>query len=133
MLRTVILLFAVAALVSCRGVEVGPDPIPGVGFRGVAHVSGDFDAQTFADATPTSALVRGHGKATITARVYPPPFLVIDGEADLIVEPLPGREQEAMQAVREGHVLIRRAGVPGDLNAPGSRAAKIASLVKAGK
>lgn len=123
-------------LVSCRSsglVHVGPDPQEGHGFRAVAHINGDFDGQTFAESIPTSALVRAHGDFTVTLRAWPAPFLVVDGTADVIVEPLPGREAEAMAAVRAGHIMVRRNGVPGDLNPPGTRAAKIAGLIRASR
>lgn len=109
-------------------VHVGPDPQAGQGFRAVAHVNGDFAGQTFAYAVPTSALVKAHGDFTVTLRAFPAPFLVIDGDSSLIVEPLPGKEEEAVRAVRSGFILIRRNGVAGDLNPVGS-AAKSASTV----
>lgn len=124
------LLLAPAGCSSGQAIHVGPDPQAGRGFRAILNVSGDFDGQTFVEAVPTSALVRAHGQMTVTVRAFPPPFLVIDGSADLIVEPLPGRESEAMGAVRDGHILIRRNGVPGELNAPGTRAAYIGSLLR---
>ncbi len=101
-------------------VHVGPDPLPNSGFQGVGHVNGDFDFQTYLFKVPTSALVKGHGNATITVRAFPAPFLVIDGDGNVIVEPLPGKDDEAMKAVRLGHVLIRRNGITGDLNPVGS-------------
>ncbi len=101
-------------------VHIGPDPKPGQGFRAIAHVNGDFDFQTYVEMIPTSALVKGHGEALITVRAWPAPFLVIDGDANVIVEPLPGKEAEAMHAVRVGDILIRRNGMAGDLNPPGS-------------
>lgn len=119
-MRTALAFVLVLALPACSGVVVGPDPIPGQGFRAVAHVSGDFDAQAFAYATPLTSLVRAHGNMTVTVRTFPPPHLTLDGGADLIVEPAPGLEQEAQAAVLRGEILIRRRGAAGPLNAPGS-------------
>ena len=113
-----VLLLAPGGCSSGQAIHVGPDPQAGHGFRAVVHVNGDFDGQTFVEAVPTSALVRAHGSMTVTLRAYPAPFLVIDGDGNVIVEPLPGQEAEAMRAVREGAILIRRNGVAGDLNAP---------------
>jgi len=126
-----VLLLAPGGCSSGQAIHVGPDPQAGHGFRAVVHVNGDFDGQTFVEAVPTSALVRAHGSMTVTLRAYPAPFLVIDGDGNVIVEPLPGQEAEAMRAVREGAILIRRNGVAGDLNAPGTRAAYIGALMAA--
>jgi hypothetical protein len=113
------------ALTSCTtlgagGVVAGPDPIPGQGFRFVGHISGDFDGQALAYEVPLTALVKVHGNATITARAYPPPYLVVDGDLNTIVEPVPMKESEAIAAVRRGDILIRRSGMPGALNPQGS-------------
>ena len=118
------------ALASCSAVQTGPDPIAGHGFRGVVHVSGDFDGQAFLEAAPVTALVRGHGNATLTLRAFPPPYVVIDGDWNLVVEPAPQREAEAIQAVQRGEILIRRAGIPGALNKPGTRDAYKATLLR---
>lgn len=127
------------ALAGCQGslgstkpYVVGPDPIPGQGFRFVGHVNGDFDGQGFSYAVPVTALVKGHGEMTVTARAFPPPFLVIDGNANVIVEPIaPGKEIEAIQAVQRGEILIRRNGVPGALNPVGSIAGYKTALIRA--
>lgn len=125
-----VLALLLAACSVADAIKVGPDPQAGHGFRAVVHVNGDFDGQTFMEAVPTSALVRAHGDMTVTLRAYPPPFLVVDGDGNVIVEPLPGKEAEAQAAVRAGHILIRRAGVAGDLNAPGTRAAYIGGFMR---
>ena len=112
-------------LAGCAGqsVHVGPDPTPGVGIRGLAHVSGAWDAQVLADQIPLTVLFKGSGAATITARMLPP-YLTIDGAVDVLVEPVAGFEVEAQHAVQRGDVVIVRAGVVGLLNPPGSIAPK---------
>lgn len=128
--------FAVSfVVVACQGgggvVHVGPDPTPDRGFRAVSHISGDWDGQAFMETIPVTALVRAHGQLTVTVRAFPPPFLVIDGDVQTIVEPLPGKEAEAVDAVQTGSILIRRAGVVGALNPVGSRDAYVAAAVAA--
>lgn len=127
--RLLLALAAVLLMTGCSAVRFGPDPTPGLGFRGLVHVNGDFDGQALADSVPLTALIRGHGDATITIRAFPPPFVTIDGTWNVIVEPVPLREAEAIAAVQRGDILIRRNGVPGALNAPGSRAAYKAYLM----
>lgn len=108
-------------LASCSsGISQGPDPLAGHGFRAVIHVEGKAQAQAFIEAAPLTALFKVSGNYDITVRAFPPPYLVYDGTSDLIVEPVVGQEQQAVHAVVSGQVLIRRNGVPGALNAPGS-------------
>ncbi len=122
---------AFIALAGCSAVRTGPDPYPGVGLRGILNVNGDFGGQVLADQVPITALIKGHGVATLTVRPLPP-FLSVDAQADVIVEPAPMREAEAIAAVQRGDILIRRNGIPGALNAPGSiksyKAARMKSI-----
>lgn len=109
--------------VACAGSVVrGPDPIQGHGFRAVSSGSGSAQAQVFMEATPLTALFKISGNYHITARLFPPPYLVIDGDANIIVEPIPGQESKAQEALTLGHVIIRREGSPGWMNAPGTAA-----------
>jgi hypothetical protein len=135
--RSLIALVAILALVACNSLNgatkpyvIGPDPQAGQGFRFIGHVSGDFDGQGFAYANPITALVKAHGEMMVTIRAFPPPFLVLDGNGNLIVEPLPGREQEAIQAILNGEILIRRNGIAGALNPMGSISAYKASFTR---
>jgi hypothetical protein len=122
-------LLSVLLLSACAGVvQRGPDPLAGHGFRALVHVSGDFDGQVLMEAMPLTALIKGHGNATLTGRPYPPPFLTIDGDWSLIVEPQPGRESEAIAAIQRGDILIRRNGVAGALNPSGTVRAWKAAL-----
>lgn len=116
-----------ALLAGCTGaVRTGPDPGPAplsVGAKAVLHVAGSGDGQVFAEGLgttiPLTSFVKWEGKATVTIRVSAPPvppFLIIDGDAGLIVTPAPGLEVEALRAVSAGAILIRRDGVPGMLN-----------------
>src|SRR5688572_25063072 len=115
---TALLLALVVAACSGAPVHVGPDPTPNVGVRIVAHVQGSWDIQALADQIPLTVLFKGQGQATLTGRPFPP-FLTIDGAADVVVEPV-GDQVEAQRLVSIGHVVILRAGVPGLLNVPGS-------------
>jgi hypothetical protein len=135
--RSFLALAAIVVLAGCNSLSgatkpyvIGPDPQAGQGFRFISHVSGDFDGQGFAYANPVTALVKAHGSMMATIRAFPPPFLVLDGDANLIVEPLPGREQEAVQAVTNGDILIRRNGVAGALNPMGSISSYKASFTR---
>ncbi len=76
---------------------------------------------------PVTALVKIHGEVQYTIQPFPP-YVTLDGDYTIIVEPIQGREHEAQMAVRYGHLLIRRNGQPAQLNAPGSiRAFKAAT------
>ncbi len=124
---TVLTAISLLAMAGCSAVRTGPDPTPGIGLRGILNVSGDFGGQVLADQVPLTALIRGHGVATLTVRPLPP-FLTIDGSWNVIVEPAPMREAEAIAAVQRGDILIRKSGVPVALNAPGSIAGYKAAL-----
>lgn len=107
---------------ACSGVVKGPDPIPGQGFRAVSTGSGTNESQVLMNSAPLTALFKISGNYAITARLFPPPYLVIDGDINLVVEPVPGQEAKAQEALTLGHALIRRNGAPGWMNAPGTAA-----------
>lgn len=88
--------------------------------RAVGSASGDAEGpQVFLAGVPMNALVKIHGNVKYTAQPMPP-YVTLDGDYTIIVEPLPGQEQAAQEAVSSGAMLIRRRGQPGALNAPGS-------------
>ena len=91
-----------------------------VPLRAVGSASGDATGpQVFLAGVPMNALVKVHGDVKYTVQPMPP-YVTLDGDYTVIVEPLPGQEQAAQEAVTSGAMLIRRKGVPGALNAPGS-------------
>ncbi len=114
---------AVAALLLAGCASSGQTPGPVVPVRAVGTVEGTaVGPQVFVGPIPMNALVRVTGKYSYTAQPFPP-YLTIDGDYSIVVEPLPGREAEAQRAVATGAILIRRAGVAGSLNRTGTAAA----------
>lgn len=88
--------------------------------RAVGSASGDAEGpQVFLAGVPMNALVKIHGNVKYTVQPMPP-YVTLDGDYTIIVEPLPGKEAETQEAIQRGDMLIRRAGQPGALNAPGS-------------
>lgn len=112
------LLSLAAALSACTG--VGGGAAAAVPLRAVGSASGDATGpQVFLAGVPMNALVKVHGDVKYTVQPVPP-FVTLDGDYTVIVEPLPGREAEAQRAIESGDLLIRREGKPSNLNAPGS-------------
>lgn len=113
------------ALASCSSVgpgpSPGPSPTPYLDLAVVVRASGEGDVRGHFGLMQLS-LVRWHGNGSITIRPIHP-YLTFDGDSTWVVEPAPGKEREAQHAVRTGAILIRRNGVPGALNAPGTIAA----------
>ena len=114
-----LLLAGCSSALTTQPVVVGPDPQAGRGLRVLAHFDGEFDVQALLETAPLSALIRAKGQATVTVRVLPP-FVVIDGDADLVVEPAVGLEVAATSAVTKGEIVVTRDGVKGLLNKPGT-------------
>lgn len=120
-------ILAALALVSCQGIRPGPAPAPTPGALEVrASVSAKGEgtvAPVTVAGTPLTQLVRWSGNATVTAiaTLVPPHAVVyIDGDSNLVVEPVAGMEAYAIEAQRKGEIVIRRNGVVGNLNSPGS-------------
>lgn len=106
-------------LSACTGLG-GGGVAAAVPIRAVGSASGDSAGpQVFIGGIPMNALVRIHGDVKYTVQPVPP-FVTLDGDHTVIVEPLPGKEAEAQRAIESGDLLIRRAGKPSNLNAPGS-------------
>lgn len=126
------------------GVVQGPpeSSISPIRFTLRGHVDGTFQGTYHADPIgntippiPLTALFKVLGDVTVVAQPFIP-YVIYDLRAGAIIEPLPGQEQAAQQTLDQGLVVIRRAGIAGRMNAPGSiRAQKaIRDLVKpAGK
>lgn len=93
--------------------------------RLLVNVDGKGDAQAFLAQLPLTALFKVQGRYRVVAQPIPP-YLTIDGDGELVVEPMPGQEAEAQAAVAKGEVLVRRAGAAGLLNMPGTAAARAA-------
>lgn len=132
MTRTRAALLLLALAIALPGCVAGSSPTNGQTQpqvlaipRLVANVDGKGDAQVFLAQLPLTALFKVHGTYRIVAQPIPP-YLTVDGEGDLVIEPMPGQEREAQQAVASGQVLVRRAGVAGLLNPPGTAAARAA-------
>jgi hypothetical protein len=112
--RLAVLLVA-ALLVGCS--SAGGSLVP---IRAVGSAVGDATGpQVFLLDQPMNALVKIHGEVKYTVQPFPP-YVTLDGDYTIIVEPLPGREVEAQASIESGALLIRRAGQPSALNAPGS-------------
>lgn len=121
-------LLVVLSLAACSSGQGGGSLIP---VKAVGSVTGESKGpQVFVAGVPVNALVRVQGNFSYTVQATPP-YLTYDGDYTIIVEPLPGREAEAQYAVSSGAILIRRAGVPSALNAPGTIAATNAARAKA--
>ena len=119
------LALAFLGLSACTGASGTMVPIKAVG-----SVAGDMSGpQVFIAGTPVNALLKVHGDLTYTVQPFPP-YLTYDGSWNYIIEPVPGKEAEAQAAVTRGDVLIRHAGQPSALNAPGSIAAYKAALMQ---
>ncbi len=111
-------LLSIVAAVFLAGCSTAGGSI--VPLRAVGKASGDAEGpQVFLAGIPMNALVRIHGTVTYTVQAMPP-YVTLDGDYTIIVEPLPGKEAEAQEAVTRGDMLIRRGGQPSNLNAPGS-------------
>lgn len=101
-------------------------------FDGTAQAT--FHPDPIGNSIPPIALTplfRVMGRGVVVGQPFPP-YLIFDGDASFVVEPMPGREAEAFDAVSRGWVLIRREGRPGLLHAPGTadalRARRSASI-----
>lgn len=118
-------LLAVFALALAGCTSAGGTLVP---IRATGKASGDAEGpQVFVGGVPMNALVRVHGNVTYTIQAAPP-YVTLDGDYTIVVEPMPGKELEAQEAIERGDLLIRREGQPGNLNAPGSvRAMKLRS------
>ena len=107
-----------------------------VRFTARGHFDGTFQGTYHPDPVgntippwPLTALFRLLGNATVVMQPIPP-YIIYDGDGALIVEPVPGQENAAQDALARGHVLIRRAGVAGLMNAPGTaEASRVAPAV----
>lgn len=98
--------------------------------KAVGAASGDMSGpQVFIGGQPVNALVKVHGNLTYTVQPFPP-YLTYDGDYTIIVEPIVGRETEAIAAVARGDLLIRKNGVPQALHSPGTIAAYKAELMR---
>lgn len=120
-MRTI--LVVTVALVLCSGCSAVPaDEVQGplvATPEFVINASGEGDAQGVWGGIPLTARFAWRGTGQIRFRSQPP-YVVFDGNAEFIVEPLPPQAAQAQEDVAAGRVLIRRAGVPGHLNPPGS-------------
>lgn len=113
----------IAALVGCTA---GGSLVP---IKAVGTAAGDLSGpQVFLAGQAMNALVKVHGNFAYTIQPFPP-YLTYDGDWTIIVEPSPGKENEAIAAVTRGDILIRRDGQPSALNAPGTIAAYKAALM----
>lgn len=114
-------------LPACAGARVEPGPAPAPNpvlpeFRVVSHVSGTGSVQSFVGAVPFSAFFKWTGNGTIEARVGATGVvLYLDGDSTWTVTPAPGLEPEAVRAIEEGRVVIRRNGQPASLVYPSFR------------
>lgn len=119
------LLVASLLLASCTspgpGPSPGPSPTPYLDLAVVVRASGEGDVRGHFGLMQIS-LVRWHGNGSITIRPIHP-YITFDGDSTWVVEPAPGKEREAQEAVMSGRILIRRNGVPSALHAPGTIAA----------
>lgn len=108
------------ALASCStpiqpGPGPTPTPVPAFDLRIVVGIEGNGTVQAFAGQVPLLTFVRVAGKGSMTIKTSAP-FVTFDG--DLIVTPMPGKEDDAQQAVATGAILIRRNGQPAGLTLP---------------
>jgi hypothetical protein len=93
--------------------------------RGIVHSEGKGDAQVVyvspvtGELVPLSARLVWSHDVTVTIQPFPP-YVILDGEGGSIIEPLPGQELAAQQSIDNGEVLIRRDGVRGLMNPPGT-------------
>ncbi len=122
-----LILAACVVLTGCASGAGGGTLIP---VKAVGSVSGDLSGpQVFIAGVPVNALLKVHGNLTYTVQPFPP-YLTYDGDWNYIIEPAPGMDVEAQNAVLRGDVLIRHEGQPSTLNAPGSIAAYKAAIYK---
>lgn len=129
-MRTLVLVLAAVVLSSCNGAgaAAGSGGTATSPVRGIVHSSGEGDAQVvyvpFPGAAPVPLSARFAWSHDVTATIQPyPPYVILDGEAGSIIEPMPNEGTSAQAEIDKGNVLIRRAGVVGGMNAPGSIAA----------
>lgn len=126
-MRWIVALVLSCALCACQAARVEPGPAPAPNpvlpeFRVVSHVSGTGDVQSFVGLVPFSAFFKWSGNGTIEARVGATGVvLYLDGDSTWTVTPAPGLEPEAVRAIEEGRVVIRRNGQPASLVYPSFR------------
>ncbi len=127
MKNVVVALVAALVLAACTGIQrgVAPAPVPGaVEVRVEASVDGSgVGPNVKIGGVPVTQLVKWRGRATVTAiaTLVPPAATVyFDGDAEFVVEPVAGAEAQAVAANVRGELVIRRNGVAGALNAPGT-------------
>ena len=126
-LGAALLSLSLLGLGACSGMSGGGSTV--IPLRAVGKVAGDMTGpQVFILDQTVNALIKVHGDFSYTVQPFPP-YLTYDGNFQFLVEPLPGHEAEAIQAVDNGDLLIRRAGVPGALNAVGTIRAWKATMV----
>jgi hypothetical protein len=130
--RVAILAICLFMLAGCvagmPAVVEGPPETATSPIRGIVNSEGKGDAQVVyvpfgapAGGTyPVTAKFRWSHDATAVIQPYPP-YLIIDGGGELIVEPIPGEESRAQYLLDAGAVQIQRAGrVDNRMNRPGS-------------
>ncbi len=123
-IRALALVVAACSLPACTGMtgSTGPAPAgPPALIEATGTISGEGSGpQVLVNGIPLNALVRYQGKVTYHVNPLSRPPVTLEGDYTIIVEPLPGREAEAQQAVDSGDLLILRDGKASGLNAPGS-------------
>lgn len=106
------------------------EPVPTAIIEGVVNAEGKGDVRVDGPLGPLATLYAWEGNVTLRIRSEKP-WLVFEQnfedttpepveEIDAIVEPTPGNEERALQAVENGDVVILRKGKPSQLDAPGS-------------
>ena len=114
-MRTLLSLAMIFCLIACS--SAGGSLVP---IRATGDITGDSAGpQVFIAGIPMNELVKVHGHVKYTVQPVPP-YVTLDGDYTIIVEPNVGREAEAKQCLERGDMLIRREGKPAALNAPGS-------------
>lgn len=126
-------------LASCQGAPVvynPSEPVPTSLVEGVVNAQGKGDVKVDSPIGPLAQLFKWEGDVTLRIRSERPwlvveenfeseegaePVEVID---EPLVEPSPGNEKAALDAVERGDVVILRKGKPSQLDAPGSIAAR---------
>ncbi len=122
-----LILAACVVLTGCASGQGGGTLIP---VKAVGSISGDSSGpQVLIAGVPMNALLKIHGQFTYSVQPVAP-FVSYDGDWNYIIEPVPGMEVEAQNAVLRGDILIRHDGAPSTLNAPGSIAAYKAAIYK---
>lgn len=116
-MKTAALLVVVLVVAGCAGARGGGSLIP---VSAVGSANGTMTGpQVLIAGMPVNDLVTVSGQFTYTLSITPP-YLTYDGSWDFVVEPRQGHEAEAARAVAAGEIVIRRNGVLGTINAPGS-------------